>query len=202
MRLPSFDLAVTLGAALCVGSALAAVAVNHVLGRPQADVRRRIRTPVATLSMLAFLAAISAVVWLRIGAIILPEPTRRGAMMLGLVIMLGGAVLNLAGRVNLGRNWADQVTEYGDQSLVRHGAYALVRHPLYASLTWMFVGAALVYRNLLVLGATLLVFLPAMVVRARQEERLLGKRFPEYDEYRRRVGMLFPRWPAGGQEGP
>ncbi|HEX9107237.1 MAG TPA: isoprenylcysteine carboxylmethyltransferase family protein, partial [Longimicrobiales bacterium] len=107
-----------------------------------------------------------------------------------------GAVVNVAGRVNLGRNWADQITEYRDQSLVQRGAYALVRHPLYASITWMFVGAALIYRNAVLLGATLLVFLPAMVRRARQEERLLEQRFPEYHGYRRRVGMLFPRWRA------
>ncbi len=110
--------------------------------------------------------------------------------------MVAGAVVNVAGRVSLGRNWADQVTEYRDQSLVQQGAYALVRHPLYASLTWMFVGAALVYRNAVLLGATVLVFVPAMVLRARQEERLLEKRFPEYDGYRRRVGMLLPRWRA------
>jgi protein-S-isoprenylcysteine O-methyltransferase Ste14 len=114
-------------------------------------------------------------------------------MLLGLAIMAAGAVRNIVGRIDLGRNWADQVTEYRDQALVRRGAYAVVRHPLYASITWMFLGAALVYRNAVLLGATLLVFVPAMVVRARQEERLLQQRFPEYDGYRRKVGMLFPR---------
>lgn len=193
MRLPVFELAVTLGAAACVGSALAAVAVNHVLRRPGSDVRTRIRTPVATLSMLAFLAVMAGVVWLRLGVVELPETARRATMVLGLAIMVAGAVLNVAGRIDLGRNWADQVTEYRDQSLVRRGAYAVVRHPLYASITWMFMGAALVHRNALLLGATLLVFLPAMVLRARQEERLLCERFPEYADYRREVGMLFPR---------
>lgn len=195
-RLPAFDLAIMLGTALCVGSALAAVAVNHLLRRPQDDVRRRIRTPIATASMLGFLVVVVGVVWSRLGELALPEPVRRGAMVLGLAIMAVGAAVNVAGRLNLGRDWADQVTEYGDQRLVQRGAYAVVRHPLYASITWMFLGAALVYRNLVVLGATLLVFVPAMVIRARQEERLLQERFPEYERYRRRVGMLFPRWPG------
>ena len=194
MRPPLFDLVVTLGAAACVGSALAAVAVNHLLRRSEADVQQRVHSRVATLSMLGFLAAMAVNVWLRLGVIELPELARRGTMVLGLAIMLAGAVVNVAGRVSLGRNWADQVTEYRDQSLVQRGAYALVRHPLYASITWMFVGAALVYRNAVLLGATLLAFLPAMVLRARQEERLLERRFPEYDGYRHRVGMLFPRW--------
>lgn len=197
MRPPLFDLVVILGAAACVGSALAAVAVNHLLRRPSSDVRRRIRTPIATLSMLGFLAAMAVVVWLRLGVVELPEPARRGVMLLGLAIMVGGAALNVAGRLSLGRNWADQVTEYGDQALVQHGAYGLVRHPLYASLTWMFLGAGLVYRSAALLGATLLVFLPAMVLRARQEERLLEQRFGEYAAYRRRVGMLLPRLQTG-----
>lgn len=196
MRPPLFDLVVTLGAAACVGSALAAVAVNHLLRRSEADVQQRVHSRIATLSMLGFLAAILVIVWLRLGVIALPELARRGTMLLGLAIMVAGAVVNVAGRVNLGRNWADQITEYRDQSLVQRGAYALVRHPLYASITWMFVGAALIYRNAVLLGATLLVFLPAMVRRARQEERLLEQRFPEYHGYRRRVGMLFPRWRA------
>ncbi len=196
MRPPLFDLVVLLGAASCVGSALAAVAVNHLLRRSEADVQQRVHSRVATLSMLGFLAAMAVIAWLRLGAIALPELSRRVTMVLGLATMVAGAVVNVAGRVSLGRNWADQVTEYRDQSLVQQGAYALVRHPLYASLTWMFVGAALVYRNAVLLGATVLVFVPAMVLRARQEERLLEKRFPEYDGYRRRVGMLLPRWRA------
>jgi protein-S-isoprenylcysteine O-methyltransferase Ste14 len=193
MRPPTFDLVVTFAAALCVGSALAAVAVNHVLNRPGADVRRRIRSPVATLSMLGFMAAMTAVVWLRLGVLPLAELPRRGMLLLGLTIMLIGAALNVVGRLNLGRNWADQVTEYADQSLVQHGAYAVVRHPLYTSIVWMFVGASLISRNMVLLGCTFFVFIPAMVFRARQEEQLLEKRFPEYDDYRRRVGMLFPR---------
>ncbi len=188
-----FDALVNVAAAGCIGSALAAVAVNHVLRRPAADVRRRVRSPVATASMLAFLVAVVVPLRLRLGVVPLAEPARRAVMLVGLALLAAGAVLNVAGRVSLGRNWADQVTVYRDQALVQRGAYALVRHPLYASITGMFLGAALIHRNAVVLGATLAVFLPAVVVRARQEERLLARRFPEYDAYRRRVGMLLPR---------
>ncbi len=107
--------------------------------------------------------------------------------------------VRVSGRLRLGHNWADQVTVYREQTLVQTGVYGLVRHPLYASLIWMFVGGSLIFRNLAALAATLAVFVPAMAIRARQEEALLAMRFPEHEAYRRRVGMLWPRlWPKGG----
>jgi protein-S-isoprenylcysteine O-methyltransferase Ste14 len=120
----------------------------------------------------------------------------------GLALVVGGCLLNLAGRVALGENWADHVTLYADQRLVTRGAYRIVRHPLYASLVWMFYGAALIYSDVAALAANTLVFVPMMAVRARREERLLEAEFPDYAAYRARVGMLFPRlWRGSGGGG-
>lgn len=182
---------------LCTAAVLLAVAVNFALRRDQPEVERRLTSPVATLSMLAFLAAFLLLLRLRLGVVPLPPgPLRQALVLLGLGLVVTGCAVNLLGRAALGGNWADPVTLYRDQTLVRHGVFALVRHPLYASLVWMFVGGSLLFRNLAALAATLLVFLPAMVYRARQEEVLLASRFPEYQAYRRRVGMLFPRLPG------
>jgi protein-S-isoprenylcysteine O-methyltransferase Ste14 len=142
--------------------------------------------------MLGFLVLVMAPLALRLGAVELPPLARRASMVLGATLVAAGAIVNIAGRRALGGNWADQVTLYRDQTLVQGGVFGLVRHPLYASTIWMFLGGALIFRNVLVLLATLLVFVPAMVIRASQEERLLGSRFPEYAGYRARVGMLFP----------
>ena len=106
------------------------------------------------------------------------------------LIVLGCGV-NIAGRLNLGRNWANQVTIYEDQRLVTGVVYRLVRHPLYASLIWMFYGASLVYANVAAALANTLVFVPFMIYRARQEEKLLLKEFKDYAAYRARVGMFF-----------
>lgn len=191
LHLPLFDL---LGSGLAVAVVLAAVAWNHLLARSAGAVDQRVRSPVATVTMLAFCALVAVVLRERVGRLEVPDPGRRVAMVLGLVLMLLGAAVNLLGRFKLSDNWADQVTLYQQQTLVRTGVFALVRHPLYASLVWMLVGASLLFRNLIALALVLALFVPAMVIRARQEERLLADRFPEYEAYRRRVGMLMPRW--------
>jgi len=38
----------------------------------------------------------------------------------------------------------------------------------------------------------LVIFLPAMIYRARQEEAILSATFPNYAQYRRRTGMFLP----------
>jgi protein-S-isoprenylcysteine O-methyltransferase Ste14 len=192
---PLFDLVIVLGSGLCVAAVLVAVASNHLFGRSHGQVERRERNPIATASMLGFFAVVLVLLRLGIGVVALDGTARRAVMLTGLALLALGAAVNVAGRLRLGRNWADQVTVYSDQTLATTGVYGLVRHPLYASLVWMFTGGALVYRNAAVLAATVLVFVPAMVLRARHEERLLAERFPEYEAYRDRVGMLLPRLP-------
>ena len=90
-------------------------------------------------------------------------------------------------------NWANQVTIYKNQQLIKTGVYKYVRHPLYASLIWMFYGACLVYPNYLALIANTILFVPFMFYRAKQEEKLLMERFEEYGEYKKTTGMLFPK---------
>lgn len=183
---------------LCAAAVLSAVAVNFILAARGGQTRAVQRSPVATATMIAFFLGIYELIHWRIGVVTIPWPALRTALLLaGQLLVVAGCLLNLAGRFSLGANWADQATLYAGQRLVTTGAYALVRHPLYASLTWMFFGAALAYANAAALGATLLVFLPAMYWRAGLEERLLAQAFPEYAAYRRRVGMLFLRlWRA------
>jgi protein-S-isoprenylcysteine O-methyltransferase Ste14 len=193
-RRPLFDQLVLLGCGLTVAAVLAAVLWNHLLARSAGPVERRVRCPVATVTMLAFCALVAVVLREGAGRVELPEPLRRVAMLIGVGLMFLGAAVNLLGRFQLSDNWADQVTLYRRQTLVRTGVYALVRHPLYASLVWMLVGACLVFRNPLALTLVLALFVPAMVIRARREERLLEERFAEYVSYRRLVGMLVPRW--------
>lgn len=185
---------------LCAAAVLSAVALNFILARADRSARTVQRSPVATLSMIAFFIGVYELIHYRIGAVAIPWPTLRAGMsILGALLVVAGCAVNLAGRFSLGANWADHVTLYAGQRLVTRGVYALVRHPLYASLIWMFCGAGLAYANIAVLTATALLFVPAMYYRAAQEERALAQAFPEYADYRRRVGMLFPRLPQRRQ---
>jgi protein-S-isoprenylcysteine O-methyltransferase Ste14 len=78
--------------------------------------------------------------------------------------------------------------------LVASGPYSIVRHPLYLFELLGVVGILLQVRSLpgiMLLG--LIVIL--QIARARWEEGVLGRAFPEYAAYRRQVPFLFPRDP-------
>ncbi|HSM93905.1 MAG TPA: isoprenylcysteine carboxylmethyltransferase family protein [Anaeromyxobacteraceae bacterium] len=184
--------AVTAGAATVVA---AAVLFNFLdAARARRVPAWRARSPVATGTMTAFFVLLWALLRFRVGAVTPP-----GALLPALLATLGallvavGAAVNVAGRSRLGGEWANQPTVYADHRLVTGGVFGVVRHPLYGSLAWMALGASIEFANPLAALAVAGVFVPMMVYRARQEERALEARFPEYAAYRRRVGMLFPR---------
>ena len=112
---------------------------------------------------------------------------------LGQVVLIVGCVVNIIGRLNLGKNWSNQIKIYQGHTFVSAGMYGLVRHPLYASLIWMFLAASVVFMNYLALLSALLIFLPFMYYRAGQEEDLLSKEFENYKDYQIKTGMFFPK---------
>ncbi len=113
---------------------------------------------------------------------------------LGTIIMIFGTYFNIVGRLKLGRNWANQIKIYKKHTLVTTGVYSVVRHPLYASLIWMFYASCFVFFNYATIIATSLIFAPFMYLRAKQEEKLLKEKFPEYSTYQKKVGMFFPKF--------
>jgi protein-S-isoprenylcysteine O-methyltransferase Ste14 len=112
--------------------------------------------------------------------------------LLGMILLLSGCYVNIKGRIVLKQNWANQVTIYHNHTLVTTSVYRWVRHPLYASLIWMFIGGSLIYRSYWALLSVFCIFIPMMYYRAKQEEALLIKEFPDYLLYRQRTGMFFP----------
>lgn len=173
----------------------AAVAFNFFeAGRARRAPEYRQRSAVATGTMAAFFVTLWALLRFGVGAVSVHRPLLSAFLgLLGALMVVAGAVVNVAGRAHLGGGWANQVTVYVDHRLVTDGVFGLVRHPLYGSLVWMALGAAIEFTNPIAALAVALVFVPMMVFRARQEERALEVRFPEYAGYRQRVGMLFPR---------
>lgn len=180
---------------LCVAVMIGAVVLNFAAFHTRTDIKDRKRSRVATGTMSAFFVGMFLLIHYRIGVVpISVSSLRATALIAGMAFLVAGCALGVAGRLKLGRNWANQVTIYEDQRLVTSGAYRIVRHPLYASLIWMSYGAALVYANLAAVAATTLVFLPMMIARARREEEVLLLEFPEYADYRNRVKMFIPGW--------
>jgi protein-S-isoprenylcysteine O-methyltransferase Ste14 len=190
-ELRTFDGCARLIVTLCAVSVLTAVFINFQLARRSRAVRDRRNSVVETGSMLAFLVLFYLLVRLRVGVYEMPV-LRHPLALAGLLLVVLGAAVNIMGRFDLGRNWGNQVIIYEDHSLVTGGVYRIVRHPLYASLVWMFLGASVVFANWAALLATVLLFIPGMYYRAKQEENALAAHFPGYERYRDTTGMLFP----------
>jgi protein-S-isoprenylcysteine O-methyltransferase Ste14 len=119
----------------------------------------------------------------------IPDPLRA----LGLGLVVGGVAFSLWAVATLGRHYDLVIEIHSDHQLVRGGPYRWARHPVYTGLIVHFLGACLATGNLLLVAGTLLVTIPAFLLRARTEEALLRERFgAEYDRYAKQVGMLAP----------
>jgi protein-S-isoprenylcysteine O-methyltransferase Ste14 len=179
---------------LCVIVILLAILIDFVrYHRPEASKRKK-NSLVETGSMLLYFLVFCFFLQSGFGRMVLhPVPAGNMVIAAGTLLVLSGCYINVSGRLALRHNWANQVTIYRDQTLVTNGIYRYVRHPLYASLIGMFLGCCLIYSHLAALLSVILIFIPMMVYRARQEEMLLLDEFRDYPEYRKRTGMFFPK---------
>ena len=109
----------------------------------------------------------------------------------GVVLMIAGVALAMAGLLRLGPNLTPLPYPRDDAHLVTGGPYALVRHPIYSGLIFAAFGIALFAHGTLTVlyAATLFAFFD---VKSRREERWLVERFPDYPTYARRVKKLIP----------
>lgn len=179
---------------LCVFSLFLAVLMDFALYSGKGQVQKEKKSIVETGTMTLFFLSFFAILQSGIGGVAIKSGlTKELLIILGTGMIVSGCVVNINGRHNLGRNWANQIKIYQEQTLVQTGMYQIVRHPLYASIILMFYGACLVYQNIISFIAVSVIFVPFMYYRANQEENLLLQRFPQYQEYRRNTGMLFPK---------
>lgn len=123
----------------------------------------------------------------------LPLPDRLRLVLAGIGLLLGalGALLAFAGLLGLGRNLSVLPHPKDDATLVQAGAYAVVRHPIYGGLIIGAGGWALLTDSLITLGYAVLLFI-FFDLKSRREERWLARKFPAYEDYRRRVRKLIP----------
>lgn len=110
----------------------------------------------------------------------------------GTAIYVVGLATAIAGRLQLGNNWAN-LEDYQvlpGQSVVSQGVYRLIRHPIYTGDFLLLVGLQLALNSWLVLGCVfaLLVF----VKNALSEESLLSRVLPGYEDYRKRTKRFVP----------
>ncbi len=94
----------------------------------------------------------------------------------------------------LGKNISETVFTREHHELVMHGPYRWVRHPLYAVATVIFVSLGIVAANWFFIGmAIVIIIFIRLVLIPKEEAHLIEKFGAEYDEYKKRTGMLSPR---------
>ena len=106
------------------------------------------------------------------------------AIVLGDVIALAGVALILVAIRTMGKAVQVEAAPREGAGLVTRGVYAKLRHPIYVGIALTMAGFVLrgISAAGLVVGAAALGFLAA---KARYEETLLARRYPEYEAYRK-----------------
>lgn len=151
------------------------------------------RVIVATFSMAAFFILAFVIGRLGIGRLSLADALAFASKLSGCLLVGYAAIINIAARVVLGRYWSNQIEIFENQHLVRRWPYRWSRHPLYGSMVLFGIGMAFLMLNVIVLLATLFIFLPAMIYRSAREETLLTRSLgDEYLRYQHEVPMLIP----------
>jgi protein-S-isoprenylcysteine O-methyltransferase Ste14 len=80
-----------------------------------------------------------------------------------------------------------------NEALATSGPYAYTRNPLYLGSLLMGVGFAVAARSWWVGVALVVMFFAIYLPVIRDEEAFLREKFPEFEEYARRVPRMFPR---------
>ncbi len=114
---------------------------------------------------------------------------------IGALVGLIGLFLWIWAATTLGK-YLSADTKPKSPILIEGGPFAFVRHPIYLGATLIFIGISILGKNpraLPFIGMILLV----EIEKARREEEELAKRFPGFEEYRKRVGFLLPRRKSG-----
>ena len=110
-----------------------------------------------------------------------------------IVITAAGLAFAFWARVHLGQNWSSAVSIKEQHQLIRSGPYRFVRHPIYAGMILAMLGTALANGKVRGALGVLLVWF-GFLVKSRMEEQFMTRTFgPDYDDYRRTTGALFPR---------
>jgi protein-S-isoprenylcysteine O-methyltransferase Ste14 len=84
-------------------------------------------------------------------------------------------------------SWAaSTIRVEAEQQVIATGPYAYVRHPMYAAALWLLVGIPLALGSWWAV-ALVLPFVPVLVWRLLDEEKLLARDLPGYTAYQQRV---------------
>lgn len=120
-----------------------------------------------------------------------------GWLLAGLACAIFSFWLRLKAIAALGRFWSLHVEIRENHEFVKSGPFRWMRHPTYFSMILELVATALILNAFYTLLIVPVLFVPALLLRLRVEERALVEKFGDaYRQYQGEVPALFPiRWP-------
>jgi len=110
---------------------------------------------------------------------------------LGIALLIVGVVLLAVSGLNLGPNLTAVPKPIDDGKLVQSGLYRFVRHPIYFSVLLSSLGWSLWRMSWPALLITVILYI-FFDRKAAREEIWLREKYPEYDDYAKRVNKLMP----------
>ena len=110
---------------------------------------------------------------------------------LGIALLILGIALLAVSGLNLGPNLTAMPKPIDDGVLVQNGLYRFVRHPIYFSVLLCSLGWSLWRMSWAALLITVILYI-FFDRKAAREEIWLREKYPNYDEYAKRVKKLMP----------
>lgn len=111
----------------------------------------------------------------------------------GIVLLITGGAVTVAGRAQLGKYGSGIIQIEEGHRLVTTGIYGLIRRPIYGGGLVGLVGLYLAFRSLIVLVAVTAVYFVVIKHRLLFEERMLMEEFgDEYKAYMKKTRRLIP----------
>ncbi len=111
----------------------------------------------------------------------LARPTWK-SIALGALLIVPGLLIRAAASGHVRKN----------EALATSGPYAYTRNPLYLGSLLIGIGFAVAARSWWIGGVLVVIFLVIYLPVIRGEERFLREKFPEFDDYARRVPRMLP----------
>jgi protein-S-isoprenylcysteine O-methyltransferase Ste14 len=163
-----------------------------LLGRRVTALPQRIEDILLPLGTTFFYLAYNAIPWFPgpLKNSLLPAGWQTPFLVTGLILNVIGLWIAIWAAIYLGRSFGVLIEV---RKVVLEGAYKRMRHPMYSGYLCFLAGFAMTNFSI-----AFLVLIPLhmflLLYRARLEEERLSACSPEYAEYRKRTGFVFPRF--------
>ncbi|HEX6351488.1 isoprenylcysteine carboxylmethyltransferase family protein [Actinophytocola sp.] len=120
-------------------------------------------------------------------------PVLDGTGFVGIVLVVAGTAVTLAGQLGMGESWRIGVDPNERTALVTGGLFGLARNPVFSAAVVTSVGIALMVGNVVALaGVVCLLIALELQVRRVEEPYLRRVHGAEYASYAARVGRFVP----------